>query len=254
MEKAASFYFYGSLNDFLPASYKSKLVPYTFTGAPAVKDAIEALGVPHPEVQGILVNDYPVDFKYQLQQADWVEVYPASAGATWPAHYSIQAPLPTTPTFILDVHLGKLAKSLRLLGFDTLYQNDFTDSTIAQLASEQHRVVLTRDIGLLKHKSIQWGYWLRSQHLEEQLTEVLSYFRLASKFSTFSRCLVCNSLILPVPKAAVLAQLPAKTKLYFDEFYQCPTCQRVYWKGSHYERMQEFVQRLKAGEAGSVGD
>ncbi|TXK45753.1 hypothetical protein FVR03_12085 [Pontibacter qinzhouensis] len=245
MEKAASFYFHGSLNDFLPTCSKNKPVPYGFSGAPAVKDAIEAIGVPHPEVNGILVNGEPVDFSYRLQPADRVEVYPAGTVKQWLEHDAVQAPLPVTPAFILDVHLGKLSKSLRLLGFDTLYQNDYTDGAIAQLASEQHRIVLTRDVGLLKYKSIKWGYWLRSQHLEEQLTEVLSYFRLASKFNAFSRCLICNSPIAPVPKATVLTQLPPKTMLCFDEFYQCPTCQRVYWKGSHYERMQEFIERLK---------
>lgn len=244
MIKQASFRFHGALNDFLPARHREKQITYPFNGAPAVKDAIEALGVPHPEVDVILVNNKSCQFDYLLQSKDWVEVHPANHSIAWPAGYSIQATLPVYEKFILDVHLGTLAKTLRLLGFDTRYQNNYEDRTIVQLAAAENRIILTRDIGLLKYKKVQLGYWLRSQHHNLQLTEVLTYFKLLNQLNPFTRCLVCNGFLLAVPKQAVLDKLPPKTKIYFQEFYQCQTCERVFWKGSHYERMQEFIQPL----------
>lgn len=242
MEKTATFTFYGSLNYFPALSGSESEVEFKFTGTPAIKDAIEAMGVPHPEVDVILINNLPVAFYYPLKNKDKVEVYPAAAGIQWPENFSLMAKHPAPARFVLDVHLGRLARALRMLGFDTLYENDYSDKAIAQLAEAEERVVLTRDVGLLKQKTIQWGYWLRSQHLEEQLAEVINHFKLKTKLSPFTRCIACNGNIAEVPKADVVAQLPPKTKLYFNEIYQCDRCKRVYWKGSHYERMQRFIE------------
>lgn len=245
MEATATVKFFGSLNDFPALLGSESEVEYRFTGAPAVKDAIEAIGVPHPEVDVLLVNGAPVDFFYSLQTGDKVEVHPTDAGREWPEGYSLQAKHPAPDRFVLDVHLGKLARALRMLGFDTCYQNDYSDKTIAHIAETEKRIVLTRDVGLLKHKNIRWGYWLRSQHTGEQLTEVISYYKLRHRFSPFTRCLACNGCIAEVPKDSVLEQLPPKTRLYFNAFFQCDSCQRVYWKGSHYERMQRFIEQQK---------
>lgn len=189
----------------------------------------------------LLANGVPVDFSYSLQTGDKVEVYPSDAGREWPEGYSLQAKHPAPDQFVLDVHLGKLARALRMLGFDTCYQNDYSDKTIAHIAETEKRIVLTRDVGLLKQKVIRWGYWLRSQ----QLAEVVRYFNLRPHFAPFTRCIACNGNIREVPKENVLAQLPPDTKLYFNQFYQCDSCKRVYWKGSHYERMQQFVKKQK---------
>jgi len=248
MMKTAYFHFFGSLNDFLPSWQRAKEIAYPFNGNPAVKDAIEALGIPHPEVDVILVNQKPENFNYLLQGRDVVAVYPAVAKFTHLANHSRQADLPVWHKFILDVHLGKLAKSLRLLGIDTLYRTDYDDKTIVQLAKAEERIILTRDVGLLKHKTVIWGYWLRSQNSEEQLAEILGYFKLHSIFQPFTRCLVCNGTLALVPKGSVLEQLPPKTKLYFQEFYQCKNCGRVFWKGSHYDRMQAFVEKLRKAD------
>lgn len=210
-----------------------------------MKDAIEAMGVPHPEVDVVLVNDVPASFFYLLLERDRVEVYPARSHVSWPESYSFGVLDPAPDKFILDVHLGKLAKALRMLGFDTLYRNDYTDRAIAQVAAEEERVVLTRDVGLLKQKVIRWGYWLRSQHLAEQLTEVIRHFQLKPGMKPFERCLACNGKVVPVSKESVVDALPPKTKRYFNEFFQCPSCQRVYWKGSHYDRMQAFVKMAR---------
>jgi uncharacterized protein with PIN domain len=245
MVLSADFRFYGSLNDFLIADRKACWFSYRFAGNPAIKDAIEALGVPHPEVQFIAVNNKPVNFRYKLVSEDKVEVYPFYAAHAFPEGSLAVTDLAGPPVFVVDVHLGKLAKALRKLGFDTCYQNDYNDQAIAGLAAAEDRIVLTRDVDLLKQKIILRGYWLRSQHVKEQLTEVITFFNLAGKFRPFSRCLECNGELEPVAKEVVWERLPPKTRLYFDAFFQCKVCKRVYWKGSHFESMQEFVDGLK---------
>jgi uncharacterized protein with PIN domain len=243
MDGVACFRFFGSLNDFLFPGQKGKTLPYAFSGAPAIKDAIEAIGVPHPEVDVILVNGSPVVFTHPLRLQDQVEVYPVQREKQWPKGYSLSVARPSPERFVLDVHLGKLARALRMLGFDSCYENSYLDSEIALIAETENRVVLTRDIGLLKQKVIRWGYWLRSQHLHEQLAEVVRYFDLVQKLKPFTRCLVCNGAIIEVPKESIIDRLPPKTRLYFHRFYQCSCCKKVYWKGSHYNRMLEFVKQ-----------
>ena len=237
--------FYDALNDFLPVVKKNNWLEYSFTGSPALKDAIEALGIPHPEVDVILVNQKPAALPQALKPQDKVEVYPATAAYPELSPFSLQSCLPVTDKFILDVHLGKLTKSLRLLGFDAYLDiNIPNDKAIATLSAVENRIVLTRDIGLLKHKEINRGYWLRSQIPEEQLKEVIRYFGLQPAFRPFTRCLACNSFLAPISKEEVWDKIPPKTKLYFDEFYLCPNCQRIYWKGSHYDKMLAFVNNL----------
>ena len=244
MDSWASFRFFSSLNDFLPLPRKGVAFPFGFSGLPAVKDTIEAIGVPHPEIGIILINSCPAHLASPLQARDQVEVYPVISKKQWPADYFLLPPAPEPARFILDVHLGKLARNLRLLGFDACYRNDYTDKTLADLASREGRRVLTRDIGLLKHKAITWGYWLRSQDPEKQLIEVMAYYQLQARLAPFTRCLACNGPIEAVPKEAVWDALPPKTRLYFQDFFQCSHCKRVYWKGSHYDRMLAFVAQL----------
>ncbi|MHA6249591.1 Mut7-C RNAse domain-containing protein [Pontibacter sp. CAU 1760] len=250
-DKVAYFTLQGSLKDFLPVSRLREQLPYAFSGSPAVKDAIEAIGVPHPEVFGILVNGTGADFHYSLQAGDMVKVYAAECLLQNPGIILLQPDLPVPVSFVLDVHMGKLARSLRMLGFDSSYANDYTDSQIAAMAASENRVVLTRDVGLLKQKIIRWGYWLRSQQPEEQLREVLQRFRLTAAIRSFTRCMACNGVISSVPKHQVLAQLQPKTKAYFDQFYQCLSCGQVYWKGSHYEKMLAKVKTLETSELGN---
>jgi uncharacterized protein with PIN domain len=246
MEERSFFRFHGSLNDFLPFARRNTWTSYGFRGKPAVKDAIEAIGVPHPEVDLILVNHSPVGFFHPLQPQDQVEVYPANPTDQRPGGMDPLAKPASGSKFVLDVHLGKLAKAMRMLGFDTCYQNDLSDKAIAAIAEEENRIVLTRDVGLLKHKAIRRGYWLRSQQPEEQVEEVIRRFRLEKELHPFTRCLACNSQIVAVAKETVWNRLPPQTKRYFHEFFQCPTCERVYWKGSHFDRMQEYIRKVTA--------
>lgn len=119
----ADFLFHDNLNDFLRPREKNTWIRYPFSGSPAVKDAIEAIGIPHSEVDVILINKTAAELLQPLQPQQQVEVFPALPRRIWPEAYSIQAKLPEAEGFVLDVHLGKLAKSLRLLGQDTCYQN-----------------------------------------------------------------------------------------------------------------------------------
>jgi hypothetical protein len=240
----ATFRFYAELNDFLPPDRQRVSFSHPFNGKPAVKDTIEALGVPHTEVDLILVNGISVGFDYHLQNGDRVAVYPVfeSLDIT-PIVKLRETPLRRT-AFILDVHLGKLARLLRMLGFDTLYRNDYEDPEIIEIALRDHRIILTRDLGILKQRAVTHGYYIRSKRPLEQAREVIHRFDLADQVTPFARCMACNGPLVEVAKECVRARIPAKTARYYDRFYTCPTCDKVYWRGSHYERMKEKIARI----------
>jgi uncharacterized protein len=240
----AWFRFYEELNEFLPLEKRKILFPHSFNGNPSVKDVIEALGVPHVEVDLILVNSLSVDFSNKLNNADYVSVYPVfeSLDIT-PVTHLRGNPL-RKMKFILDVHLGKLAKYLRLCGFDTSYRTDYSDQEMISHSLSEKRIILTRDVKLLKNKQVTHGYWIRSQHLNEQLIEVFRRFDLKDQIRPFILCLECNGLLADVSKTDILDRLFPKTRLYYTKFKKCPDCDRIYWEGSHYEKMKKYVDSL----------
>lgn len=245
MVKRAEFRFYEELNDFLPNEKKKISFPFFFSVSPSVKDAIESLGVPHTEVDMILVNSLSVDFNYKLLDNDRISVYPVFesldiAGVT----LLKERPLRNT-RFILDVHLGRLAKLLRMTGFDTLYEKDYEDNKIINLSLAEKRIILTRDTGMLKQKKVTHGYWIRSVYPEVQLLEVINHFDLSTKINPLSRCIKCNGTIAGIPKEIVMDELQPLTKQYYNEFYSCFSCGKTYWKGSHYEKMQKFINDFR---------
>jgi uncharacterized protein len=239
------FLFYGDLNDFLPAPQRHQVLDQALAEHAGVKHPIESLGVPHPEVEAILVNQQPVNLEYQLQDGDFVEVY-SQAGPELPAAYLPLRPPITPPVrFVADTHLGRLAAYLRMLGFDTLYRNDYDDPQLAAIAADEQRVLLTRDRGLLKHKSVVYGFCPREVDPHRQLISVLKRYRLRSQIEPWRRCIHCNGLLQDTEKSAILDRLEPKTKLYYDSFQQCDTCGRVYWQGSHFDRMAAFVGEVR---------
>lgn len=243
-DKTAEFRFYEELNDFLEPARKKRSFPYRFRGTPSVKDAVEAIGVPHTEVEIVVVNGESVGWNRRLRDGDRVSVYPVFESLDVSSVIRLrEAPLRET-RFVVDVHLGKLARLLRMLGFDTVYRRDYTDAEIVEISVEQRRIVLTRDRGILKTKAVTRGYWVRSSRPEEQLHEVVRRFDLTSKARPFDRCMACNGALAPAEKSDVLERLPRKTKVHYDEFYQCTKCGKVYWKGSHYESMKKRVRNL----------
>ncbi len=245
-ENRAVFRFYEELNDFLPSGRRKKDNIYSFNGNPSVKDAIEAQNVPHTEVDLILVNGNPVDFGYKLRGGDRVSVYPVFESLDiGPVKGNRVKPLRETK-FILDVHLGKLAKLLRMTGFDTLYRNNLEDKEIIALALAQNRIILTRDRGILKNSVVRKGYYIRSQKPEEQLKGVLARFQLHSSIKFLSRCIACNDKIEKVEKKDIAQKLKPATSKYFNRFFRCTGCGRIYWEGSHYDRMMNYYNNLKS--------
>lgn len=245
MKKVAYFTFFGNLQDFLAATSAAQPLQYRFTGMPSVKDAIEAIGIPHVEVHAIHVNRQAVSFEYKIHGNDRIEVYPSHHAGDAANQIALNGLLPVTRRFVVDVHLGKLARMLRMLGFDVMYQTHLEDEQIARIAEQEQRIVLTRDLPLLKRKNIRFGYWLRSQQPKEQLKEVILQFDLLPHIHPFTRCISCNGIIQAVPKHAVLEHLEPKTHAYFEAFFQCNQCHKVYWKGTHYERMEKLVESIK---------
>ena len=246
-EYKAEFRFYGELNDFLRPAQRQRTIPYRFSGHPGIKDPIEVFGVPHTEVEIIIVNGQPAGFGYRLQANDRVAVYPVFKSLDVSPLPELRNKTSPNPRFVLDVNLGKLAKFLRVLGFDSLYRNDYQDQEVADIAAEQQRIVLTRDRRLLYFKKIEHGYWVRAVKVAIQLEEVLRRFDLPGSIRAFSRCPVCNGVLAPVSKADILHRLEPKTRLYYQEFHCCLNCQRIYWHGSHMEDMrQRYAYRLAA--------
>jgi uncharacterized protein with PIN domain len=243
--KVVSFRFYEELNDFLPGEKRKKPFSFCIKFNQTVKDAIEALGVPHTEVDLILANGNSVNFEYHLKEHDRISVYPVFESLDISAVTKLRpGPLRETK-FVLDVHLGKLSKYLRMLGFDTYYRNDLDDDEIIKLSLQEKRIILTRDVGILKHGKVTHGYWLRSQDSKEQLREVIQRFDLRKQIRPFYRCTVCNGLVTKIDKQNIVHQIEENTKKYFNEFYQCSTCRQVYWEGSHYVMMRKFIDQMK---------
>ncbi len=232
----ARFRFHGRLNDFLPLRQKQQFVEYCFQECPGIKDPIETLGIPHPEVGSLQVNDQTTGLDYLLRPGDEVEVY----SRTWTRGASA-----ADPRFIVDVNLGKLARWLRLLGFDSCWRNDLRDSEVVDISVKEQRVILTRDRRLLFHRQIQYGYWVREVNPDLQVPEVLSLLDLWWDIRPFRRCAICNGLIQVVAKERILDKLEPLTRKYYDDFYQCADCGQIYWKGSHYDKLLKKIEIFK---------
>jgi uncharacterized protein len=236
--------FWGSLNDFLKRADRNTPVHYRIREGAAVKDVIEALGVPHPEVDLIVIRGHAVSWGYLVQHGDDIEVFPVGAAHRPPmfAHLSIR-PVPA-PRFVLDQHLGTLARYLRMLGFDSWYRNDYHDEELAHIAGTTERILLTRDRGLLKRGAVLHGYYVRTTDPRAQIAEVLERFGLHDMRVPFGRCTRCNGELAVVSKAEIVDKLPPKTRVEFDEFRRCTECGQVYWAGSHFDAMRRFMDTL----------
>jgi hypothetical protein len=238
---SATFRFYEELNDFLPSARRKVDFSVPVPRAATVKHMIEALGVPHTEVELILVNGKSVGFDRELRGGDRVAVYPKfeSVDIT-PLLRVREAPLRET-RFLADAHLGALARLLRLLGFDTLYENGLADARIESLAREQGRIVLTRDRELLKRRGITHGCYVRTLKPRAQLREIVERLDLARAVRPFSRCLVCNSPLAIADRKAVAERLPPSVHGSHRQFVSCAGCGRVYWEGSHWRRLRVVI-------------
>jgi uncharacterized protein len=230
----ASFCFSSELETFLEREKRGHAFQYTCARAATLKNAIEALGVPHTEIGAVTVNGQPATLQRIVREGDTVEVKGSDP-------FYIEKG--SDPFFLADAHLGGLARFLRMLGFDTVHRNAFDDAEIRRLASEEPRIVLTRDRELLKCREIRRGCYVRALKPEAQLQEVAARYGLAPLARPFTLCLHCNLALESVSHDAVAHRVPEKVLLLQETFTHCRGCARVYWPGSHYQRMQE---RLRA--------
>lgn len=210
----------------------------------SVKDAVESVGVPHTEIGRIRVDGVDVGFDALLHDDELVEVAPV--GTPVGRAPLEPEPLPTA-RFVCDVHLGRLAERLRLLGFDTRYRNDLEDDELVTIATGERRWLLTRDRRLLMRSAVTHGCLVRATDPLEQAVEVTTRFDLASEARPFTRCVRCNGLLAQVAKAEIEHRLEPGTKREHDEFVRCRDCGRLYWPGSHRGSLEAFVARILGG-------
>lgn len=242
MLQYAEIRFYEELNDFLPPEKRKKSYMVRISERQSVKDLIESENVPHTEIDMILVNGVSVDFSRQVQRGDKISVYPVFELLDVSEISKLRPEPLRDPLFILDVHLGKLARYLRIAGFDTLYSNSYEDSEISAIAFAESRIVLTRDRGILKRSAVKRGYWIRSQNPQEQLKEVIGKFSLKKKLKPLTICPSCNGKLACIEKSRIEHRLPVKTALYYNDFSICPVCGKIYWRGSHFRIIEKILQ------------
>jgi uncharacterized protein len=234
----------GDLDFFLPTRLRGGKVERQLGEKSSVKDVIESCGIPHTEVDLILVNEKAVDFRYAVTGEAEIELYPPGLQSPNFKEQRLQAH--TIMQFVADGHLGKLVRDLRLLGIDVAYDPMAEDRQLVEIASRNNRALLTRDRRLLMHTAVKHGYYLRSQNPLEQTIEVLRRFDLARTLSPFNRCLRCNALLEPAEKKKVIGQLEPLTRIYYDEFRRCTGCAQVYWSGSHFTKLQKRLEQIRA--------
>lgn len=229
----AWFRFHGELHAFLPRARRGESFPHACARAATLKNAVEALGVPHTEAARLLVNGLPATLDRIVREGDEVEVFP------WSEKDVAQPDIERR--FVADAHLGGLARFLRMLGFDTIHENALPDAEIRRLAWEERRIVLTRDRELLKCREIHFGCYVHERKPEAQLREMAARYGLAAHAHPFTLCLACNVELEPASEAQVRAYAPPEVLEHYRVFHRCAGCERIYWEGSHFARMRAVL-------------
>ena len=237
--------FFGDLDDLVAPWRRNHYSSVSVHAGTTVKDLVESLGVPHTEVDVIVVNGRSVGFDERVHEGDRVDAHPSSHDMGVTPLVRLRPPPPAPPRFLLDVHLGRLARYLRLLGFDAEWHPDAPDQELARRSALEGRILLTRDRGILKRRAVVDGYLVRQTVPRRQIDEVLSRFELTGPFDPFGRCLACNGPLEDVAKEEVLDLLPPRTRCDYERFRRCASCGRVYWRGSHYARLLALVDELR---------
>ncbi|HLX00871.1 MAG TPA: Mut7-C RNAse domain-containing protein [Trinickia sp.] len=243
----ATFRFYEELNDFIARPLRRRSFSCACAPAATAKHMIEALGVPHTEVELILVNGESVGFERILQDGDRVAVYPKFEALDIRPLLRVRAEPLRTIRFVADAHLGGLAQLLRLAGFDTLYDNHYADAAIEALAATEQRIVLTRDRELLKRRTITHGCYVRALKPEAQLREIFGRLDLAGSAQPFRLCLTCNTPLRRIEKEEVADRAPQGVLERHTQFVTCDICRRVFWEGSHWRRMRALMDAVVDG-------
>lgn len=243
---AAEIRCYGELTDFLPVECRGRTIPYYFSVPGSVKDALESRGIPHPEIDLLLVNGEPVGFSYLLADGDRVAAFPRFRRLDISPVSPVHLPLPEEPRFALDGHLARLARYLRLLGFDAAHSPEAGDAALARQAADEGRILLTRDLDLLKRRVVRLGYRVRNTRPRLQLAEVAGQFSLAQRSRPFTRCLACGETLAGASAEEVTGRVPAGVAARHRTFHTCPGCGRIYWPGSHHRRLTALVEEVLA--------
>lgn len=236
--------FFEELNDFLPPMKRKTAYRVGFFDGETVKSIIENEGVPHTEIDLVTVNSDSVPFEHKPVEGDLIQVYPVFESMDIAGLSKVRPEPLRDPKFILDIHLGKLARMLRMLGFDAVWEPPFDDPVIAERSRAERRILLTRDRGLLKRSIVTHGYCVRSSDPERQTAEVIARFDLGRLRNPFTRCMACNTQLVERSREEVLHRLPPGVKS-FTKFKECPSCRNLYWKGSHWDNMMERIRRLQ---------
>jgi len=242
--------FHGDLNVFLRSRAGDAVIERRLAEKTSIKDIIESCGVPHPEVDLILVDEQTVGFDYTLANDAKVEVFPVENRDTNRTEKRLQAI--SIASFVADGHLGRLTRNLRLLGFDVAYPKNADDRQLLEVMARENRALLTRDRRLLMHAIVQHGYCPRSQNADEQTIEVIRRFDLLELITPFTRCLRCNAPLEAAAKADVIDRLEPLTKIYYDQFRRCPDCKRIYWSGSHFPKLQKRIEEIRSRAQGQA--
>ena len=238
------FRFYEELNDFLPKHRRKTTFEAEFKGKRSIKDMIEALGVHHTEVDLILVNGISVDFNYILQNEDRVSVYPVFESLNI-SEVTLLRKIPLRRhKYLADINLGNIVKYMRVLGFDVYYDSLLSTRKIIEISKRENRVILTKSRKLLKFKDVTHGIFIRPGTTTEQIRQIIDYLDIKDNIKPFSRCLRCNTLLKSVLKDKILDRIPQKTKEFCDEYVQCQSCDKIYWKGTHFINMKKVVKQI----------
>ncbi|OHV05317.1 Mut7-C RNAse domain-containing protein [Mycobacterium talmoniae] len=236
---------YAELNDFLGADARGVTVRRPFRDHQTVKDVLEAMGIPHTEIDLIVVNGVPRGFGHRPAVGDRIAAYPMFEALDIAAIARLR-PVPLRdPRFVVDVNLGRLARLLRMLGFDVWWSHDADDAALAEISLSQQRILLTRDRGLLKRRAITHGLFVRADQPDEQTLEILRRLDLAQRLAPLTRCVCCNGVLAAVAKAEVADVLEPLTRRYYHQFSRCADCGRIYWPGSHHARLLALVEGFR---------
>ncbi len=242
--KRISIRFYEELNEFFSSQKRKVRFAHNFFGRVSIKDLIESLGVPHTEIDLIIVNGVSVNFNYLVSDGDDISVYPEFESIDITKLQRLRPKSLRRPKFVLDVHLGTLTRYMRMLGFNTKYENSSSDDEVIKLSLNEKRTIITRDLGILKHKKVTRGYFVRNTNPKKQIEEIINRFDLKSEIKEFTRCIDCNSLLRKVGKKKIIDRLPVKVKNICFQYCICKKCDKIYWQGSHYQKMKLFVDEL----------
>jgi uncharacterized protein with PIN domain len=237
---------YAELNDRLSPERRQRGFDLPIEPPVTLNDLLGRVGLPSAEVDLALVNGVSRGLDHLLAGGERVALYPVFESLDVAPLVRLRGEPLRGVRFVADAHLGRLARYLRLVGFDTRFENDPGDPELARLSAEEGRILLSRDRGLLARGIVTHGLWVPPARPREQLAWVMERLDLYRLIRPFTRCTVCNGELEPVTGPEVRHQVPERVAEVFDRFWRCRGCGRIYWEGSHYQRLRALVEQVSA--------